>query len=331
MKIVKQSAQILIPDEPMAHIERIGRICYKSEDKIGDGTDAKFVKSLFKSQHHAMLEHYRFIMQVSPVIYEPLSKVAHPYVEMTHSEFNGEDRYVISFSARGLHNLVEDAHAEQYGYLPMAIASLRDELIAHIIKKYGCYELFGYERDHSLLLSTGTEFIPNNRKYMSDTEWEHHGWFSAHMITDRGISHEIVRHRRQTSFAQESTRYCNYNKSGEIVVIDQGFCKADALTPGLGYDKQPRYNAYSAWKEMCEMSEECYNFLIKTGAKPQMARSVLPTCLKTEIVMTAPIYEWGHFFNLRLHGTTGTPHPLIQQLSEIVFTQMQEVFYEDEN
>ena len=319
MKIIKQSAQILVPDEPMTHIERIGRICYKSEDKIDDGTATGFVHNLFKSQHQAMLEHYRFIMQVSPVIYEPLSEVAHPYVEMTHSKFHGEDRYLISFNARGLFNLAKDAHAEHYRYLPMAISGIRDELIAHIIKKYGCYELFGYEENHPLLLSTDVEFIPSDMNHMSKTEWNTHGWFSAHMITDRGISHEIVRHRRQTSFAQESTRYCNYsnNRFGrEITVIDQGFSG----------------DSEKYWRESVACAESMYFQLLASGVKPQMARSVLPTCLKAEIVMTAPIYEWKHFFALRLHGVTGEPHPLIRQLSEKIFKQMMEVFVnEDKN
>jgi thymidylate synthase (FAD) len=317
MKIVKQSAQILIPDDPMTHIERIGRVCYKSEDKINTGTAAKFVHNLFKSHHHAMLEHYRFIMQVSPAIYEPLSRIAHPYIEMTYSEFNGKGRYVISFSARALHNLVDDACAEHYGYLPMAVNSLKKELIAHIIKKYGCYELFGYEKGHQLLVSTGVEFIPNDRRCMNEIEWNTHGWFSAHMTTDRGISHEIVRHRRQTSFAQESTRYCNYNKAGEIVVIDQGFSEDS--------------DEHLVWINNMQNCEYGYKALIEAGIKPQMARSVLPTCLKTEIVMTAPIYEWNHFYDLRLYGTTGAPHPLIQQLAEMIFKQMMEVFYENKN
>ena len=64
MKIVKQDAKVLIPESPMKHIEKIGRICYKSEDKIADGSDRKFIRSLYKNKHHAMLEHFRFIMEV---------------------------------------------------------------------------------------------------------------------------------------------------------------------------------------------------------------------------------------------------------------------------
>ena len=147
MKILQQSANVLVPETPMKHIEKIGRICYKSEDKIADGTDKKFVERMFNSKHHAMLEHYRFIMEVSPMVYEPLMAVAHPHIGMTHRTYAGRDRFVISFNARALTNIVEDSHAADFGVLPMAIASIRDELIAHITRIYDCHELFGWNRN----------------------------------------------------------------------------------------------------------------------------------------------------------------------------------------
>ena len=128
------------------------------------------------------------------------------------------------------------------------------------------------------------------------------------MITDRGITHEIVRHREETSFAQESTRYCNYSKDkfgSEITVIDQGFAE----------------HIKSKWECAMKYSEEMYFGMINLGIKPQMARSVLPTCLKTEIIMTAPIYEWEHFFDLRMRGTSGAPHPMIKELTKMIHTQ----------
>lgn len=300
MKIIEQSLNIINGLSPMEHIERIGRICYKSEDKIEAGITApKFISALFNSKHHAMLEHYRFIMQVSPVIYEPLSKL-----NLRHFEFTNDGRFLISFNARSLINMVEDSHCADYGYLPMSVSGLRDELIGHICRSYGCYELFGRLKGDQILLSTGVDFIPNSPDAMSEKEWRRHGWKSVHFITDRGISHELVRHREETSFAQESTRYCNYgaNKFGrEITVVDQ-------------FDRHTEYNSWSHWYNACEKSEDEYFNLLDMGVKPQMARSVLPTCLKTEIVITAPIYEWEHIMNLRYYGTTGAPHPMIQKL-----------------
>ena len=88
MKVMNQSARLLIEKDPMKHIERVARLCYKSEDKINDG-HAKFCKRLFDNKHHAMLEHFRFIMEIAAPVYDVLSSVAHPYVEMTNSIFYG--------------------------------------------------------------------------------------------------------------------------------------------------------------------------------------------------------------------------------------------------
>ena len=297
MKVVKQGLEVINGLRPMEHIEKIGRICYKSESKITEDSAARFVKMLFENKHHAMLEHYRFILQVSPVIYEPLTAL-----NLRHFEFSFDnERCLISFSARALLNMVEDSHCADYGFLPMAVSGIRDELIGHICKAFDCYELFGKSRDEQIILSTGVEFIPNSPNNMSEKEWNRHGWKSISFVTDRGISHELVRHREETAFAQESTRYCNYkaDKFGnEITVIDQGF------------DGE----AYEIWKYIGECCERSYFEMLSAGLAPQMARSVLPTCLKTEIVITAPIYEWKHIMNLRYHGTTGKPHPMVKEL-----------------
>ena len=133
---------------------------------------------------------------------------------------------------------------------------------------------------------------------------------SVKMIVDRGVSHEIVRHRI-ASYAQESTRYCNYSQGkfgNEITVIKPLFF--DEGTP-----------EYIIWEESCMQAEKAYNELIEMGRSPQEARSVLPNSLKTEIVVTMNLREWIHFFNLRALGTTGAPHP---QMKEIAMMMLEE-------
>lgn len=309
MKVMNQSARLLIEKDPMKHIERAARLCYKSEDKINDG-HAKFCKRLFDNKHYAMLEHYRFIMEIVPSVYEVLSSVAHPYVEMTNSIFNGRQRCVISFNAHGLYNLTADSMAEQFGVLPSVIDTIKNELISHIIRYYGCYELFGMDEGSRLEpLAFGANFIKNEDNAMNELERRRHRWFTVHMVTDRGVSHEIVRHR-VASFAQESTRYCNYKRAGEIAVIDQGF--------EIGTQE---YYIWICNVENCEIS---YNQLIESGISPQYARSVLPTSLKTEIIMTAPVYEWDHFFDIRMFGNSGAPHPLMKKLASMVYDCIKE-------
>lgn len=130
-----------------------------------------------------------------------------------------------------------------------------------------------------------------------------HASATFRIVTDRGITHEIVRHRL-ASYSQESTRYCNYGKDkhgNEISVV---------LPSGLTHDQQ------QAWRQACEGAEHSYFALLGLGAKPQQARSVLPTCLKTEIVMTANFREWCHFLTLRMAAAA---HPDIRPIALAVW------------
>lgn len=190
MRIIKPSFEILTPIsdggiKELQHIERIARVCYKSEDKITtDGSSAKkLIKMLIDREHEAMLEH---------------------------------------------------------------------------------------------------------------------GSISVLFICDRGVSHEIVRHR-MASFAQESTRYCNYSKDkfeNEIAVIKPTFMEDEF--------------SERAWIDGCQEAERSYFDMLAAGDAPQIARSVLPNSLKTEIVMTANYREWRHFFELRCAPTA---HPQMRELA----------------
>jgi thymidylate synthase (FAD) len=128
-----------------------------------------------------------------------------------------------------------------------------------------------------------------------------HQSITVKFICDRGVSHEIVRHRI-ASFAQESTRYCNYSqdKFGKEITIIEPYC--------FGKDS----TEYSIWYNLCKQSEIAYNQLIEVGISPQMARSILPNSLKTEIVVTMNLREWRHFFKLR---TENVAHPQMRQVA----------------
>lgn len=200
MQIIKAGYEIidtLNGAEILKKIEKVARVCYKSEDKIGEGTAEKMVRALIKSNHLAMLEHFSF---------------------------------------------------------------------------------------------------------------------SVKFIVDRGVSHEIVRHR-VASFAQESTRYCNYGKSGEVVFIEPLFWE-----PDYSY-----VSAYDCWVEACSIAEKVYLDLLEKGATPQEARAVLPNSLKTEVVMTANLREWRHFFSLRACGSTGKPHPQMLEVAVPLLKELKEL------
>ena len=144
-----------------------------------------------------------------------------------------------------------------------------------------------------------------------------HSCLSVLFTVDRGVSHEQVRHRI-ASFAQESTRYCNYGKDKfgkEINVID--------LEPGIRNDPGMQKllevdiaNIMNEWLCAMEDAERHYMKMIDLGATPQIARSVLPQSTKTEITITANYREWRHFFKLRAVGATGKPHPQMVEVAE---------------
>ena len=201
MKIIKAGYEImdtLNGTKILKKIEKVARVCYKSEDKIGEDTAEKMVRALIKSNHLAMLEHFSF---------------------------------------------------------------------------------------------------------------------SVKFIVDRGVSHEIVRHR-VASFAQESTRYCNYGtKGGEITVIEPCY---------LGDTAENWIKKYVAWENACLEAEKSYLMMLSAGSTPQEARAVLPTSLKTEVVMTANLREWRHFFSLRACGATGKPHPQMLEVAVPLLKELKE-------
>lgn len=131
-----------------------------------------------------------------------------------------------------------------------------------------------------------------------------HASVTVKFVVDRGISHELVRHRL-ASFAQESTRYCNYSKDdfgSEITFIIPDY---------LEY----KLEGWNIWKESMKQAEDAYFKMLDFGLSPQQARAVLPNSLKTEVVMTANLREWRHFFKLRALGTTGKPHPQMLEVA----------------
>lgn len=135
-----------------------------------------------------------------------------------------------------------------------------------------------------------------------------HAIVSLRFICDRGVSHELVRHRL-ASYSQESTRYCNYSRGKfgeEITVIKPCFWDESDFE-------------YVAWANLCSKAEDAYIDLLRRGATPQEARSVLPNSLKTEIVVTMNIRNWRHFFQMRYFGVAGTPHPQMVEVAKMAF------------
>lgn len=195
---------------------------------------------------------------------------------------------------------------------------IEDELDAKkimlTIEKAGrtCYKSEGKIGD-----GTAERFIAAIIKRGHESVLEHEK-ITVRFICDRGVTHEMVRHRI-ASFSQESTRYCNYSQDkfgNELTFIKPCF-----------WDENDE--SYKLWLESMQFIEEKYNAMIAAGAKPEEARSILPNSLKTEIVVTMNLREWRHYFKLR---TAKAAHPQIREVSIPLLMELKEklpVFFED--
>lgn len=158
-----------------------------------------------------------------------------------------------------------------------------------------------YKSEKNITEDSAKEFVKKLIKNDHEAMLEHSS-LCVKFICDRGVSHELVRHRL-ASFAQESTRYCNYGKDGELTFIKP--CFFDDL----------RGDDYELWRTAISVAEDVYLTMIRNGCTPQEARSVLPNSIKTEVIMTANYREWRHFFNLRAARATGPAHPQMEELT----------------
>lgn len=301
MELVKPYAEFVTGLDPFTKIEKIGRTCYKSEDKITSTSKFNFVKSLIARNHFAMLEHARFLFTVITDNKDSVIAVSNvPGVVVTQQ--GNYTRYFINVSMSHLYN-PEWTNSTLWTKYPAGFFAIFKNMI-----ETKTHTIF---RDEMAII-----YHPNIREVMSDPDYSkyasHHVFLTAHFVCDRGVSHEIVRHR--CSFGQESTRYCNYTKEkiggGNVKFIEP-----------RDYDKWSS-DLKNAFEKSCKDSEESYNFMISVGATPQQARAVLSTALKTELYMTAPLYQWEHFVQLRSRGTTGAPHPDMETVASLLDKQI---------
>lgn len=267
MKLINPSVELITQAPGLEgiykQVERVGRVCYKSEDKITEDSAKPFVDRMIKSGHGAMLEHgtiYLFIPWN-----EYYDKKTIKYLYNKYSVNNGV-KGIGLYITTNLRVLVEN------GWL--------DDL-----------------------------------KYICEPTEYHERRITVHFVCDRGVSHEFVRHRVM-SFAQESTRYCNYSKDkfdNELTFIIPNWVNTNCPNK----EQEGPSVASMKWSTAMLNAEASYKILLKMGWTPQQARTVLPNSLKTELVVTGFIYDWKHFFDLRYRGTTGAPHPDAKQIASM--------------
>jgi len=295
VKIIPESFEIIREEDPLKRIELAGRTCYKSEGKIEEGSAEKFVEMIIKRGHESVLEHAAIVVFTSEEIYEHILRLERrEFLNLTDGI--GKVGPFISGNIHAWRDLMRDPDYKADPYLWSILNFIRCE-----------YPIFF--RD----LPKGTEGWPLDIhhvsladdifKHMSKEDRMYHEYMTIRIICNRGVTHEWVRSRRQSSYSQESTRYCNYaaGKYGnEITYINYDEYLADPIK-----DKKDIAEVHA----LCEKK---YNQLIARGNKPQIARNVLPINLKTEMVITYPLFQWHYLFKLR---TTKFVHPQFRELS----------------
>lgn len=160
-----------------------------------------------------------------------------------------------------------------------------------------------YKSEDKITTGSAQKFISALIKNGHESVIEHTS-VSVKVICDRGVSHEIVRHRL-ASYSQESTRYCNYSESK--------FCNQLTFIRPVFFERGS--DRYKLWELAMESAEKTYLEMTAQGIRPEEARSVLPNSLKTEIIMTMNLREWRHFFRLR---TAAAAHPQMRQVATLI-------------
>lgn len=249
MKLVKPSFEIIEQEAGkeglLRHIEKCGRTCYKSEDKITEDSAEKFVNMIINRGHTAMLEHGTVYLAI-PIewYYEDDDKVVDNWYEYECYEKNPYSEVYIDYT----------------------------------------YDLACITTNYRVLLQNGWL---DDLEYQCEPTEHHVKRVTVKFTCDRGVSHEFVRHR-VFSFAQESTRYCNYSKDkfgNECTFIEPCWFKDDTY--------------YAPYESALAVAEQAYFSLLDMGWVAQQARAVLPNSLKTELIMTGTIDQWRGFFKLR--------------------------------
>ena len=299
MKIVKAGYEIFPStnqDNVLQRIEQAGRVCYKSENSITDTSAQTFCANIIKRGHEAVLEHGVLGFEVSKLVFHILTEYNSALITYgfkSFLRFTKHDKYLISANVRAWRDFLK-ALQERFHILPYCLKDVTSNYPI-LFPEYQNNELFEGDCTESGLTPIDTSTLTHPLEIMV-----HHN-VTVKFIVDRGVSHEIVRHRT-ASFCQESQRYCNYSKDkfgNEVTFIEPLFWDEYSKT-------------YTYWKGACSIAESDYFSLLKCGAMPQEARAVLPNSVKTEVVMTANCECWHHFFELR---TSYAAHPQMREVA----------------
>lgn len=324
-------------------IERIGRLCYRSDNLIKDDSAAGFIERLKDRKHFAMLEHYIFTMEIPKSIYDNITSEEW-FNDLNHQDYQQKIKFV-NISPWGKHSVGEPS------YLISGSATAFNYLWKCTCVKYKwnygmdqICQFLNYHHPHLMVdplnrKRSSDDKINENIRFLDREEVQRlpteirkiHDWMSVHFIVERSSTHDLVRHRPLVSYAQESTRYCNYDKKGLCFMIPCQFPEETKQILETPERVNPIINDIRRNKGvkitddllalepvagfwLCQIVEasDAYQELIRTfEMTPQEAKSVLPHCLRAEINITTFMNEWYHIFNMR---ASKAAYPQIQEV-----------------
>ncbi len=310
MKVISPECELI--DSYFQHnqieeqIERCGRVCYKSEAKIAPGSANSFIKAIISRGHESVLEMAQIHLELKLSSDTPLQRFLENIPRFfTVDRVDPEDKGCILLSANP--RAFRDA-ARAFPSLKLVKAVMRvltehfPRLFEDLAPKHGWPQQDGVT----------VRLVPvQDMEGMTPLVFRRHRTVLFNIITNRAVTHELVRHRI-ASYLQESQRYCRYSEDkfgSEVTFVEPCF-----------YEKgSPEYQI---WQEAMELTEAKYLELLKTSS-PQAARNVLPNSCKTEIMVHATIEEWQHIIRLR---TSAAADPAMQQTMRLVLGQLQTAF-----
>ena len=331
MKIISSSVKILDNDWSIKGIfraiERAGRTCYKSVGtryfRLLEGPENSLESNLIKQAQND-----------SRVVCKKGADFDPAYYLSIPNKFISDYLNIEQFNEEAFEDSPYYENLTSEDFVNMLIKSGHGAMLEHGTVYLDCPETVFWKYNSNkfskaISVDTGETigegiytspvykyYVTTNLRVLVENNWiddlwyvceptEHHAKrVMVRFICDRGVSHEIVRHRVM-SFAQESTRYCNYSK-------DKFGQELTFIEPAWEFPSSSIVNTRERFEAMLEEAETNYMELITLGFKPQEARAVLPNALKTEIVVTGFIDDWKHFFELRCDSAA---HPDIRKLA----------------
>lgn len=279
MELIKSTVSIIDEQDIFKKIELAGRTCYKSEKRITENSAKKFVSMLIKNGHLAMIEHAILYFMTND------ENLAKSFLRYTYN--NVYNTYIVSGNLR-------------YFYENNVVSFTENsEIILNKPFDTKMIPIFNYDDIEKLLIS---EEDKNKHRYLT-----------MRFICDRGVSHEIVRHRT-FSFAMESTRYVKYNKNNMQFIEPANWCHWTGKEKGL-------------FLSSCACAEDYYTKLMNEGLLAQDARAVLPNALKTELVITGNQETWYNFFKLRCASDAHPDCKRVADLAKELYNKKNETNY----